>query len=198
MFDYAGTAREGFEAGRKRRSDMETQRAMAALVGNPNDPQAMQRLAQYNAPMAMQMQQRQQQQAQQEIEANRDKILMGAQIFRAAKAKNPTAPDEQVYASILPILGQAGINPQGLPQPGDPQLPQFLQGIMAIADGLKPMEGQQAKHIPVQAGGQVLKVNPDGTTGWLVAPEGTPDTLTDDDIMRLEGGQSGQPTGGFL
>ena len=143
MQNYMANVAQAFAAGRQQRQDMETQRAMGALLGNPNDPQALQRLGQFNPQMAMQYQAQQQEAAIKQIEANRDKILMGAQIFRAAKAKNPNVPDEQLYASILPSLQQMGINTQGLPQPGDPQLPQYLQSIMAIADGLAPAKESQ-------------------------------------------------------
>jgi hypothetical protein len=197
MQNYMGNVANAFQAGRQMRSEMETQKALGALLGNPQDPQAMQRLGQANPQMAMQFQQQQQQAAMAQIEANRDKILMGAQVFRAAKAKNPNIDDVQLYVQLLPTFQRMGINTQGLPQPGDPQLPQYLQSIMAIADGLAPEKGQQSRFVPVQPGGSVLEVGPDGKQRWVVAPEGTvPQELTDEDIMQLEGGQTGSGSSG--
>jgi hypothetical protein len=79
-----------------------------------------------------------QQAAMRQTEAHREKIIGGAKIFREAKRRNPNLPDEQVYASIMPILAQAGIDTSTLPPPGSPDVKQYLQGVLTLADAWAP------------------------------------------------------------
>jgi hypothetical protein len=126
-----------------------------ALMNQPNPGmQAVQgfqqgmQLKQQRDMQAMQMQglqedrQLRQQTAQAQIdEAQRGKILQGARIFRGLKSKHPELDDTQIYQMAMPIFSQMKIDVSTLPQPGDPNLPQFLQGALAIADEFEPPKG---------------------------------------------------------
>lgn len=212
MSDIFGQALRGFDYGRQ----IGQQNALAQAM-QAGDTRAVMgidpRLGAAMEDRARQREQEEQQAALAAIERNRDSILKGAQIFRAAKARNPNMPDEQVYTSILPALQQMGINIQGLPQPDDPQLPQYLQSIMAIADGLAPQkEGQLPSFIreadelgiPRSETAQLWRnqrniVVINGVPHVMQAPgQGEPaEVLTDEEIEALErGGPQGSPPAG--
>lgn len=160
--------------------------------------QQAQQMRQQQAERQMQMQehqqdrQRQEQQAQmQQLEAHRENIIKGAQIFRQLGVK-----DEATYQQALQMAHQMGLPLEGVPPNYDPN---YVNGVVQIANTFAPQQAQQGKDIPVQAGGSVLHVNPDGSTKWTVMPNGdAPPPLTDDQIRQMNGGQAGQPSpGGF-
>jgi hypothetical protein len=134
---------QAYEGGRERRRESETQNALTKYAINPDDPSAMEGLARFNPQMAIQLQERKRQEAMRGLETHRESILIGAKVFREAKRRSPGVPDEQIYASILPTLQQLRIDTSQLPAPGDPQIPQYLQSVMTLADALDPQSGDQ-------------------------------------------------------
>lgn len=68
--DVGGAIQQGFETGRQQQEQLMTRNALASLVKNPNDPNAINALAQYDPMAAMQFQGRNQQQQAQQREAD--------------------------------------------------------------------------------------------------------------------------------
>ena len=73
MQNYVADVMNAMQGGMQMRQGMDTRNALSALLGNPQDQQALQTLGRANPQMAMQYRQQQQQAAMQEIEAKRDK-----------------------------------------------------------------------------------------------------------------------------
>jgi hypothetical protein len=164
--------------------------AMAALVANPKNVRALQALASVDPQAAQQFQQQQQQAALAGLEQHRENIVKGAQIFRQFQVK-----DEPSYQQARQAAAQMGIDLSEVPPTYNQQ---YVEGVVKLADTFAPQPGAQGKDIPVQQGGSVLHVNPDGTSRWTVMPAGdAPQPLTDDQIRAMEGGQSPQGSGGF-
>jgi hypothetical protein len=164
--------------------------AMAALVANPKNERALQALASVDPQAAQQFQQQQQQAALAGLEQHRDNIVKGAQLIRQMQPK-----DDAGWQQVLQVAHQAGIDVSEVPPHFDPQ---YVQGVVQLADTFAPQPGAQGKDIPVQQGGSVLHVNPDGTSRWTVMPAGdAPQPLTDEQMRAMEGGQSPQGSGGF-
>lgn len=85
MIDYAGNVQNAFDQGRRRRQEMETQRALQALGVNPQDPQALQALNRFNPTAAQDFKAKQESAAKARMEV----------IGRAAKeARTPEAWDQ--------------------------------------------------------------------------------------------------------
>jgi hypothetical protein len=184
---------KGWEAGLQRKREEELKRAMSALALNPYDPKTQADAAPHNPQAVMQVRQ---QQVQEEQQKRKDMIdWIGRAALQARTPQEMRATVQQLMAMNNPNFPQEELA-KFLAMP-DEQWPAARNALIAQA-GLKD-ETPQPKHVPVQPGGSVLKVNPDGTTGWLVAPSDMPQTLSDEDILKLEGGQSGvSSTGGFL
>lgn len=64
MPDAGQAFTQGMQQGQQRRKEMETDNALRALVANPNDPNVVNNLAQFDPRMAMQVKQQQAQQSQ--------------------------------------------------------------------------------------------------------------------------------------
>lgn len=145
------------------------------------------------------------------IEANREKIIMGAKLVRQVKAQNPGISDDQAYQMSLPALQQAGIDTSTLPPPGSPDAGQFVKNAFAIADALDP-QGQELmavapgtnvidkrtgkpvyqnparpRYYPVQPGGKLV-LDPSYNGGGS----------DEDDWEIINGGPTAPQSGGFL
>jgi hypothetical protein len=144
-----------FNQGLERNRENEARNAMAALVQNPENPQALAALAQIDPQTAMQFRQQQLEQHKTLLAEHQDSILKGAEILRQF---NPQ--DQQGYSAALQAAQQAGIDISQVPQEYNPQ---YVQGVIHIADAMKP--GPQDPG-PIREYQQALQLNylPQGTS----------------------------------
>lgn len=182
---------QAFQQGQQQARENKARAAMAELTRDPNNQQALQDLASIDPQSAQVFQQQRIELAKQQLAQHQENILKGAQIIRQL---NPR--DDATWQQAKAVAAQAGVDVSEVPDHYDPQ---YVHGIVSIADAFKPQQGMQGKDISVPQGGAVLHVNPDGTTKWTVMPNGdAPQALTDDQIRAMQGGQAGQPSpGGF-
>jgi hypothetical protein len=182
---------QAFKSGQETNRQNMARSAMAALVANPNNDKALQALASVDPQAAQQFQSQRFEQWKTQAAQHQDNIMKGAQLIRQAQPKN-----DADWQHLLSVAHQYGIDTTEVPQHFDPQ---YVQGVVQLADTFAPQPGAQGKDIPVQQGGSVLHINPDGTSRWAVMPAGdAPQPLTDDQIRAMEGGQAGHPSlGGF-
>ena len=127
-----------FQAGRSMRAQNETQNALASLVGNPGDQQAMTRLAQFNPQAAFAMQDRLAQQQdfalrRQAEQQKQRQVDLGTvrKLLRQAKT-NPM--------QALQAAQEMGIDVSRVPQPDSPEFQGWVDQQIFIADA---MEGQE-------------------------------------------------------
>lgn len=111
--------------------------AMRGYAMNPDDPNAVNALAQVDPAMAIQVRQQQAAAKQREIaaqraavEAQRENIITGARIIRELK---PT--DDASWQQALVAAQRMGVDISEVPPAYDPQ---YVQGLIATADALKP------------------------------------------------------------
>jgi hypothetical protein len=188
-----------FQQGQERAKQNKARAAAAALVRDPNNQGALAALAEVDPQSAMQFQEQQQKQALAGLEQHRDNILKGAQLIRQVQPK-----DQASWDQVRSLATQMGIDVSEVPPQFDPQ---YANGLVSIADAFEPQKGQNPQLVPIPQGGGVARWNPQTQQVEVMvqpndvgAPAGAPvaQPLTDEDIMRLEGGQSGSPAGGFL
>lgn len=140
QIDYAGNVMRGFQQGREMRSDMETQRAMAALVGNPNDPQALSQLAQWAPDKAMAWQKQQAEIRKTQLEDAGKKLTTTLQLLGSAR-------DETSYQRGLQTARQMGLDVSQAPPNFDPQ---WVSTTAQQAQALLGKIGQEAPEIAQQ------------------------------------------------
>jgi hypothetical protein len=145
---------QAYEGGRERRRESETQNALAKYAQNPDDPSAMEGLARFNPQMAIQLQERKRQEAMRGLEAHREKIVMGAKIVRQIQPK-----DDAGWQQVLQMAQQVGIDLADVPRNFDQQ---YVQGLISVADALDPQKPQSDRFIPLQPGGSLARIGPDG------------------------------------
>jgi hypothetical protein len=121
-----------FAASQKRNA---LEAAMRGYAMNPDDPNAVNALAQVDPATAIQVRQQQQTRQQAILEANREKIIAGAKIVRQL---NPT--DEASWQAARQAAANAGIDISEVPANFDPQ---YVQGLIATADALAPQSGSE-------------------------------------------------------
>jgi hypothetical protein len=122
-----------------------------------------QQMAQQEQDRAMKMQQLQQQQTQQMLAQHQDNILKGAEIIRQLK---PT--DDASWQQAKAIAAQAGVDVSEVPDHYDPQ---YVQGIVGLADALAPQTPHNGQLVPFTPGGGVARINPQtGQLETLVIP----------------------------
>lgn len=118
---------KGWQDGQEKARQAATKRAIAALLGNPRDPQAMSALAINDPDSALKFRQ---------IQSNDQKALsetmkMGGNMIVRAKQLNPELSDEQAYAGAVQTLRQMGA-------PGadraPPFTPEFFSNVVSMAD----------------------------------------------------------------
>lgn len=196
MIDYAGNVQNAFDQGRRRRQEMETQRALQALGVNPQDPQALQALNRFNPPAAQDFKAKQESAAKARMEV----------IGRAAKeARTPEAWDQiathlaqngfpeaaQFVGKFSPALRSAFMAQGGVSDDGQAQDPSFIREADALG-----IPRDEAARLWKQKQGMVV-IN--GIPHMAVPGTDQPaPVLTDEDILRMKGGQSGgSSAGGF-
>lgn len=121
---------QSFEQGQEKRREVDGRNALTAYAMNPDDPAAFQGLAQHHPQAAMQVRERQQKQQQAALEQHRESIVTGAKIFRQLGVK-----DDASYQQARGIAQQMGIDLADVPPQYDPQ---YVQGVIAIADTFAP------------------------------------------------------------
>lgn len=152
-----------FQQGMAQNAERAKRQAMAALLANPNDPKALEELGRMDPQAAMQFRGQQQQAMQQQLEAHRDNIIKGAEILRQF---NPQ--DQASYSQALALAQQAGIDVSQVPQQFDPQ---YVQGVMKLADTFAPQPVHNGQLVPFTPGGGVARINPQtGQLETLIAP----------------------------
>lgn len=133
--DYFGNAMNAFQHGQQQGRQIATDKALAALSGNPDDPKALQRYREVDPRGAMAFEQHRQTQMQQQLEQHRDSILIGAKIFRQMQVK-----DQASYEAALQMARSIGADISQAPPQFDPQ---YVQGVVQTADALDPQSAQQ-------------------------------------------------------
>jgi hypothetical protein len=160
---------QSFQQGMQQRQQDAERQAMAALVGDPNNQEALQALARSNPQAAMQFQERSRQQTLQGLEQHRDNIVRGAQIIRQFKPQ-----DQAGWDQVRQVAAQAGIDMSEVPAQFDPQ---YVQGIVSIADAFKPQAGNEGftlspGQVRYGANGQPMASVPGQPRYYPVAPGG--------------------------
>jgi hypothetical protein len=142
--------------------------ALAALVQNPNDPQALAALAKVAPEQAMQFRSQQATLAKTQLAEHQEHILTGSQIIREMKPH-----DQASWTATLQAAQRAGVpvSELGVPMEWNDQTAQYAQQLVGVADALKPQAENDVQNIPYQAGGGVLQYDKrTGTVHELVAP----------------------------
>jgi hypothetical protein len=146
---------QAFQQGQQQRREGDARNALATLVQNPGDEQALGSLARIDPETAMAFRKQQIDSQKALIAQHQDNIIRGAQILRQFNPK-----DQASYTQALAAAQAAGIDVSEVPQQYDPQ---YVQGIVNIADALKPQNDVQM--IPFTPGGGVVKY--DKATGQV-------------------------------
>jgi hypothetical protein len=166
----------GMEKGQAQRKQQMQENALAQYAMNPNDPGAVNALAQVDPRLAIQVGERQAQTAERQrktqseiAESSRQNIIRGAQIVRQMQPK-----DQPGWERALATAQQMGIDVSQVPQQFDPQ---YVQGLVAAADTFEPQKAESSpfQFIPYQPGGGVLRADKiSGTTTELIRPNDDP------------------------
>lgn len=153
---------QSFEHGQQTGQQNMARAAAAALVRDPSNQKALEALASVDPGAAQQFQQQRMEQAKAGLAEHQDNIIKGAEIIRQFQPK-----DQASYTAALNAAHMAGIDVSQAPQQFDPQ---YVAGIVHLADAFHPQQGQSPHFVPFQQGGGVLQVGPDGSTKMLVQP----------------------------
>lgn len=198
---------QAFQEGQKQAEERRAKEAIAALVGNPQDPKALETAARYDPKLVIDLRQQQAEASIKQVEQYRDQIKIGAQLVRQIQPK-----DQAGWEQVLNAARQYRINPDqlGVPRQFDPS---YVQSLVGLADALEPKNQAQdpsfireadALGIPRDEAARLWKqkqgmVVINGIPHMAVPGTDQPaPVLTDEDILRMKGGQSGgSSAGGF-
>lgn len=133
------------------------------------------------------------------LEQHRDKILTGAKIVRQFQPR-----DQATWDQARAAAAQLGIDVSGIPAVWDQTAQQYAQGLIGIAEAMEKdvqapsfIREADALGIPRNEAAQLWRqrqgtVVINGVPHIMQAGDGqAPPVLTDEDILRMEGGQSG-------
>lgn len=203
---------DGFEAKRKQNA---LDAAMRGYAMNPNDPGAVNALAQVDPATAITIRQQQAATAAKEQERQRWQLINGAKIVRQLQPK-----DDATWQQALATARQMGIDVSEVPKTYDPN---YVQSLIAAADALDPVkgeqptsfmrdaaaagimpgtpefrqvfEGRQMRFIPGPTGVDIVdpRAYVKGPTGPAASPGGGPEPGTVEDGYRFKGGDPARP-----
>jgi hypothetical protein len=125
---------------------------LAALVRDPTNQRALEALAQVDPNAAMEFRQQQLEYHKSQLAEHQDSILKGAEIIRQF---NPQ--DQAGYTMALQAAQQAGIDVSQVPQQYDKS---YVDGVVHLADALKPQSSDNAHFITPQPGGGAYMYDP--------------------------------------
>lgn len=140
---------QSFQQGQVNNRQNLARSAMAALAQDPNNPRALAALAQADPQTAMEFRRNQVEVTRQQLAQHQDSILKGAEILRQFNPK-----DQASYSAAIAAAQQAGVDISQVPQQYNPQ---YVDGVIHIADALKPQTENDVVNIPYQAGGGVVQ-----------------------------------------
>ncbi len=126
---------EGWQEGEKRAQENALKAAMTQYATNPDDPNAINALAQVDPQAALVARGQQQTRAAEISERHRADIMKGAQLVRQMKPQ-----DQAGWQRVLATAGQLGIDLSEVPQQFDPQ---YVESLIAAADTFNPSAVQQ-------------------------------------------------------
>lgn len=170
---FSGAFKQGQVANRESMA----RSVMARLVQNPNDSGALAALAKVDPERAMDFRKQQLEYTKAQLGQHQDSILKGAEILRQFQPK-----DQASYSQALAAAQQAGIDVSQVPQQYNPE---YVQGVIHIADALKPQSSDNPHFITPQPGGGAALYDPTTqTTRWIIQPN---------DGSQITGAQSGPP-----
>jgi hypothetical protein len=153
---------QAFQQGMENNREKAVRSAMAALVQDPNNAQALGALAKLDPATAMQFRQQQAQMLKEQLAQHQDSIIKGAEIIREFQPK-----DQQSYSQALSAAQAAGIDISQVPQQYNPQ---YVDGIVHLADAMKP-QPSDVQVVPITAGGGAVQFNKKtGQIAPLVVP----------------------------
>jgi hypothetical protein len=207
--DYAGTARQGFEYGQQKRREMDTDKALNALMANPEDPNAIQMLGQADPSKGLVYQQHIAE--KQKVRAKELTEVFG-RAARAAKtpqqwdalatwlSQNGIPGAANVVGKFTPEMRAGYMAQAGLED--DAQDPTSMQRNFEFLKQIDPKLADQYLHGQAE-GPPIVANNGDGT--FTIVPRnmahqgGAPQS--DDEweyAPPANGGQTAPPSGGFL
>lgn len=169
---------EAYKQGQQTRRQDQARQAMAALVQNPNDPQALAVLAAVDPASAMQFRQQQIEYTKAQLAQHQESILKGAEIVRQVQPK-----DQRSWDQARALAAQIGIDISQVPTEYNPE---YVSGLTSLADALKPQASDNLKIITPQPGG--------GAYGWDPRTNSTTTIIQPNENPAL----AGQPVGGNL
>jgi hypothetical protein len=126
---------QAFQQGMAQNQERAKRQAMAALMADPNNGQAMNALAQMDPQAAMQFKSQQAESLKAQLAQHQDSIVKGAEIIRQFQPK-----DQASYSQALQAAQMAGVDISQVPQEYNPQ---YVDGVVKLADALKPQTGMQ-------------------------------------------------------
>lgn len=204
--DIGQSFQQGYQQGRQRN-------ALAAYAQNPDDPQSLNALAEFNPELVLQAKRQQQQQAfeQQKLQAQygqkRDddrKAYVGQAALRIAQLP----PDQRAVAWDQAAAQGAAMGHPELASYQGKYSDELLNATLAAA-GLtnEAMQAQQPKYMPIPAGGTLVDTrNPQAVQAFSGGQTGIPKVtdeasygaikpgqkyMTPDGHIRIKGGVSG-------
>ena len=137
------TFAQAFQQGMAQNTERAKKAAMAALMADPNNTQAMNALAKLDPQSAMQFKSQQTEALQAQLGQHRDNIIKGAEILRQF---NPQ--DQASYSQALQAAQSVGIDVSQVPQQFDPQ---YVAGVVKLADTFAPQTQPQEPNIAREA-----------------------------------------------
>lgn len=141
-----------FQQGQKLNEQRTAKAAMAALVQDPNNPRALAALARVDPESAIAFRKQNIEYHKAQLAEHQDSILKGAEIIRQF---NPQ--DQASYTQALSAAQQAGIDVSQVPQQYDKS---YVDGVVHLADALKPQSSDNAHFITPQPGGGAYMYDP--------------------------------------